>query len=48
MSLRGTHSHATAREHLPARVADAVGLARSRDFALSCRIEQGRLVRLAP
>lgn len=44
MSLRGTHSHATTTEGLPARVAAAVDLAQSRDFPLSCRIEQGRLV----
>ncbi len=44
MSLRGTHSHATTTDPLPARVAAAVDLARSRDFPLSCRIEQGRLV----
>jgi predicted O-methyltransferase YrrM len=44
MSLRGTHSHATATGPLPARVAAAVELARSRDFPLSCRVEQGRLV----
>ncbi len=44
MSLRGTYSHATATDHLPARVAAAVDLAQSRDFPLSCRIEQGRLV----
>ena len=31
-------------DHLPERVADAVDLAKSRDFPLSCRIEQGRLV----
>lgn len=44
MSLRGTYSHATTSDRLPARVAVAVDLARSRDFPLSCRIEQGRLV----
>lgn len=44
MSLHGTHSHATTTVPLPARVATAVALARSRDFPLSCRIEQGRLV----
>lgn len=44
MSLRGTYSHATTTEHLPARVATAVDLAQSRDFPLSCRLEQGRLV----
>lgn len=44
MSLRGTHSHATTTGHLPSRVAAAVDLAQSRDFPLSCRIEQGRLV----
>ena len=43
MSLRGTYSHTTT-AHLPARVAAAVDLAQSRDFPLSCRIEQGRLV----
>lgn len=44
MSLRGTQSHATTTDHLPARVAAAVHLAESHDFPLSCRIEQGRLV----
>lgn len=44
MSLRGTESHVAALDALPGRVRAATSLARSSDFPLSCRIEQGRLV----
>lgn len=43
MSLQGTASHVAA-SGLPIRVQQAVELARDQDFAMSCRLEQGRLL----